>query len=132
MDPLIYLDIHSFSNVKKKQAIDVYNPLFNFNGIPGYHSPSGKRAVVSIAQFQDNLLNSREFWLNANDAGYAMNYEVIEGARAIAGSVMAKPVGAIIDPIFLPVATIAVEIAAVVLYVENKAFEWAINHYFNE
>jgi len=132
MTPLAYLEIHSFSNEKKNQAIEVYNPLFNFNGAPGYYSSSGKRAVVSIMQFQHDLLSSREFWLDANDAGFAKNYQVIEGARAIASSVMAKPVGAIIDPIFLPVATIAVEIAAAVLYVEHKALQWAINHYFNE
>jgi len=132
MDVETYLDIHSFSNKKKLEAIEAHNPIFWFNAVPGYESPSGKRAVVSFAQYKHDLVNSREFWLDANDAGYAMNYEVIEGARELASSFVAKPLGMIIDPLFLPVATIGIEIANVVLYVEHKAFEWAINHYFTE
>lgn len=132
MDVETYLDIHSFSNKKKLESIEAHNPLFNFNSVPGYETPSGKRGVVSSAEYMNDLLHSREFWLDANDRGYEMNYEVIEAARELAGSFVAKPVGAIIDPIFLPVATIGVEIAGLVLYVEHKAFEWAINHYFTE
>jgi len=132
MNAKTYLDIHSFSNKKKQQAIDAYNPLFTFNGVPGYNSPSGKRAVISFAQYKYNLLSSRQFYLDANKAAYDQNYQVIEGARELAGSMYAKPLGVIIDPIFLPAAAVAVEIAAVVLYVEHKALEWAINHYFSE
>lgn len=131
MDASSYLDIHSFSSKKKKILTSGYSHLSAINSVRGYDTASGQRSLVSRAQFETNWLNNKQNWLDANDRGYEMNYEVIEAARDILGAPAAKPVGAAFDPVLLPTAVIGVEIANAVLWVEHKAIESYINWYFD-
>jgi hypothetical protein len=131
MSPDLYLKIHAFSNPKLEIEAAAYSHLSSNNPTSHNQTPSGKRSNISFHQYQTELSQSKDFWLDANERGYERNYEVIEMFRDITGSVYAKPIGAAIDPVMLPTLVLGVEIANALLYVEHKVFEMAINYHFD-
>lgn len=134
LDAEKYLSIHSFQNKKKKLHFDslaVSNLSLQWIAkISG--SSTSKSVNSSLAKYQLDLVQSSEFWLDANDRGLKQNKEIMSDINRLAFSEAGiTAAGRIGGPAGVAGTLGAVVIANVMIHAQHYANEKLINFYFD-